>query len=53
MVEATQGDGIIRNVPYGKWRTNKEAEHGYSRELVHYQLEEKFYDNLSGIPELA
>ena len=48
MVQANpvQGDGIERNTEYGKWREDKEAERGYSRELINHQIEPKYYDDL-------
>ena len=48
MVQANpvQGDGIVRNTEYGKWREDKEAEQGYSRELINHQIEPKYYDDL-------
>jgi len=53
MVEANpRGDGIVRSVNYGKWREDKEAEEGYSRELLNYDVEPQFYDNLGAIPFL-
>ena len=41
-----QGDGIVRNTPYGKWREDKEAEPGYSRELINHKIDPKYYDDL-------
>lgn len=53
MVEAApQGDGIRRHVTYGKWRDDKEAEPGYSRELVSIGTEPKYYDDLISQPFL-
>ena len=48
MVQANpvQGDGVVRDTIYGKWREDKEAEEGYSRELVNAQLDPKYYDDL-------
>jgi hypothetical protein len=34
MVEATQGDGVVRNVQYAVWRNDIEQQEGHSRELV-------------------
>lgn len=40
MVETQiQGDGIERKWIYGKWRTDKDAEPGYSHELINVDLE--------------
>ena len=48
MVEANpdQGDGQVRNVNYGKFREDKEAEPGYSKELICSTVEPKYYDHL-------
>jgi len=47
-----QGDGLVRNVIYGKLRTDKEASPGYSTELVNKDLEAANYDNIEQTPEL-
>ena len=53
MVEANhEGDGVVRNVQYGVWRDDKEADEGYSKEMVHHQLSKDHYENLGAIPEL-
>jgi len=39
------GDGVVRNIIYAKWRTDKPAEPGHSHELVNINLEPKYYDN--------
>lgn len=44
------GDGIVRNEIYAKWRTDKEAEKGYSRELVGVNLDPKYYDDMDNQP---
>ena len=50
MVEANPlGDGLVRNTNYGKWREDKEAEEGYSKELIAFNVEPQFYDNLAGL----
>ena len=54
MVEATtttQGDGIERSVMYAKWREDKEAEPGYSKELVNVETPANVYDNMNDLPE--
>jgi hypothetical protein len=53
MVESTpiEGDGIVRNYMYAKWRTDKEAQEGYSRELVNTKLPEKYYDRVTEMPD--
>jgi len=50
MVEQTQGDGVVRNTIYAKFRTDKPAEQGYSSELVSTTLDPKYYDNMDGQP---
>jgi hypothetical protein len=51
MVESTnQGDGQVRNVIYAKWREDKPAEKGYSKELISVKTDPKYYDNLDAIP---
>ena len=51
MVESTnQGDGQVRNVIYAKWREDKPAEPGYSRELVSVDLDPKYYDDIDSQP---
>ena len=53
MVEAVpQGDGIVRNTPYGKWREDKEAEPGFSRELLCVRTAPEYYDRLDQQPFL-
>jgi len=51
MVEP-QGDGVNRPVQYAKWRMDKPADPGYSRELVSVILDPKYYDNLEGQPPM-
>ena len=41
-----QGDGIVRDVLYGKFREDKEAEEGYTRELLNVRVPPQYYDNL-------
>jgi len=43
-------DGVVRNVIYGKYRTDKEADKGYSSELVHCDLDPAYYDNIEDLP---
>ena len=54
MVQANpvSGDGIVRDTPYGKWREDKEAEQGYSRELINHRIAPRFYDDLDSLPFL-
>ena len=54
MVQAANagGDGIERRVQYGKWREDKPAEEGYSRELVNHGLDPQYYDRLDEQPFL-
>jgi hypothetical protein len=53
MVESkNQGDGQVRNVIYAKWREDKPAEKGYSKELISVKTEPKYYDNLGSFPPL-
>ena len=52
MVESTaQGDGLARNVMYAKFRDDKEAESGYSKELVNIDTDPQYYDNFDTLPE--
>ena len=48
MQKTQQEDGIVRPLTYAKWRMDKEAEPGHSRELVATTLDPKFYDNIGG-----
>ncbi len=50
MVESNLGDGVVRNTIYAKWRDDKPATPGYSRELVSVNLDPKFYDNMEQQP---
>jgi len=51
MVESSdQGDGLVRNLIYAKWRTDIKAEKGYSRELVSVNLKPEYYDNIENNP---
>jgi len=47
MVDKTKGDGVVRNTQYAVWRDDKEPEKGYSRELVHKDLDRKYWEDLS------
>ena len=49
-VSSSNGDGIIRNVKYAKWREDKPADANYSPELVNLTLDPKYYDNMNAIP---
>lgn len=55
MVESTaataQGDGKARNVIYAKWREDKEADPGYSKELVNIETPADVYDNMDNLPQ--
>lgn len=54
MVQASsQGDGIVRPVIYAKWREDKPAQKGYSRELISCDTPKQFIDDLSGQPSYA
>jgi hypothetical protein len=48
MVSATgeQGDGVVRNVQYATFRTDKAPSPGYSAELISNRVDPKYYDNL-------
>ena len=46
------GDGVERHVQYGVWRTDKQADPGFSKELVHCDIPEDCYDNLDNLPIL-
>ena len=50
MVETNQveGDQTVRNVVYAKWRDDKAAETGYSRELISVDVDPKHYDDIEG-----
>ena len=52
MVESatTQGDGIARNVIYAKWRDDKEADPGFSKELVNIDTPPECYDDPNSLP---
>jgi len=50
MVSADSRDRYAENVVYGKFREDKEAEPGFSREIVHADVAPEFYDNLDGLP---
>ena len=41
-----------RHVTYAKWREDKPAEEGYSRELICINTQPAHYDNLNGQPFL-
>jgi hypothetical protein len=47
MVESTaKTDGIERRVMYAKWRDDKPAEEGYSKELVNIDTPADAYDDM-------
>ena len=52
MVEsaANQGDGLERPIIYAKWREDKEADPGYSRELVNVDTPPECLDDLNSLP---
>ena len=53
MVSANpQGDGIVRNVQYASFRTDKAASPGYSAELISKRVKPEFYDDLGAQPQL-
>ena len=53
MVEALQeGDGIRRDVIYGKWRTDKKPSPGFSAELVNIETPESCYDDFNKLDVL-
>ena len=53
MVQAQQeGDGIRRDVIYGKWRTDKTASPGYSTDLVNIETPEACYDDFNKLDVL-
>ena len=45
------GDGLARDVIYAKWREDKEAEPGYSRELVNIDTPPECYDDFNSLPQ--
>ena len=53
MVEssAAQGDGLNRPVMYAKWREDKEADAGYSKELVNVETPVEVLDNMDSHPK--
>lgn len=52
MVEATvQGDGVNRPVIYARWRDDKPASEGHSKELISVDTPKEFFDNLEGQPK--
>ena len=52
MVESTEaaGDGIVRDTQYAKFREDKEASPGYSRELIANTVDVAHYDDLNQCP---
>ena len=48
MVEANQANATERSVLYAKWREDKNAEPGYSKELINIQVDPKHYDDIEG-----
>lgn len=53
MVESTTspGDGLNRPVMYAKFRDDKEAEPGYSRELVNVDTPVEVLDDMDSLPQ--
>ena len=47
---ADGGDGLVRNIQYAKFRTDKAASPGYSAELISNRVDPAYYDNLEGQP---
>ena len=52
MVDTTtpQGDGINRPVIYAKWREDRPAQPGHSRELISVNTPKEFWDNHAAMP---
>lgn len=50
MVEANpiEGDGVVRNTLYAKFREDKPVSPGYSAELISVHIEPGFEENLEG-----
>jgi hypothetical protein len=46
MVDTTQGDGVVRNNPYAKFRTDIPITPGFSAELISVHVDPKDYDDL-------
>ena len=44
------GDGVNRPIKYATFRTDKEAEPGYSAELISDRVEAQYYDDLDARP---
>ena len=52
MVETKiQGDGVVRNIIYAKWRTDLPVKKGYTPELINVDVPVQYYDNLEGQPD--
>ena len=43
-------DGIVRRTQYARFRTDKEATPGYTRELISNRVEAQYYDDLDAQP---
>ena len=51
MVESTDGtDGIERRIMYARWREDKPAEDGYSKELVNIETPQEVLDDMDSLP---
>ena len=51
MVERNiEGDGVVRNIEYANFRTDKPASAGYSAELISRRVEPKYFDDLGAQP---
>jgi len=50
MVEQTQGDGVKRDFIYGHFREDKPADMGYSKEIVHPNLDKAYYEKMEDFP---
>ena len=51
-LEPAANDGVVRHVQYARWRTNKEADPGYSRDLVNIDTPESCYDDFNQLESL-
>mmetsp|Transcript_20341 Transcript_20341/g.27503 ORF Transcript_20341/g.27503 Transcript_20341/m.27503 type:complete len:129 (-) Transcript_20341:2017-2403(-) len=51
MVEANQGDGLVRRTQYATFRKDKAPTPGYSAELVSDRVDPKYYDDLGAQPK--
>lgn len=49
-LQDNQGDGLERPIQYAKFRTDKTASPGYSRELISVNVDPKYYDRMHEVP---